>query len=406
MQLVGGYPYWLIKDGLLYNYPALDRDIATNVLVIGGGISGAMVAYELANAGIECIVVDAHTIGLGSTCASTSLLQYEIDSPLYRLMDSLGKKAAVKAYKLNERAVKKIGKIDREIKSNCFEKRKSLYYATTEAKCEELRKEYEARKENGFKVKWLTNKALRKQYGIDAPGAILSAVAGQIDVYHFTHALHQRSIKKKVQVFDRTKVTAIESANGLIRSMTDKGFVISSKNIVYANGYEAVNYIDPSIVEVNTTYAVASTQFNPDVKFWTKEVIIWNTAEPYLYMRTTPDRRILAGGHDEQFSDQFKLESLIEAKTQMLKKDVEQLFPYIEFEPEFSWSGTFVTTKDGLPFIGALEDKPNHFFALGFGGNGITYSQVASEMIRDMIVQGKTKNGKLFSFERLKQKDQ
>jgi heterodisulfide reductase subunit A-like polyferredoxin len=92
MKLSSGYPLSLIKNGLLFSYPKLERDIKTEVLVLGGGISGALAAHYLIQEGIECTLIDARTIGLGSTCASTSLLQYEIDTPLHQLIKMVGKK--------------------------------------------------------------------------------------------------------------------------------------------------------------------------------------------------------------------------------------------------------------------------------------------------------------------------
>ena len=98
MELVAGYPYWLIKNGLLYQYPKLLENEKIRVAIIGGGISGALTAYYLTKAGIECMVVDSRTIGLGSTCASTSLLQYELDIPLHKLKKIVGDYRAVRSY--------------------------------------------------------------------------------------------------------------------------------------------------------------------------------------------------------------------------------------------------------------------------------------------------------------------
>src|SRR5215207_5268316 len=102
MKLSSGYPYSLIKNGLPYFYPKLDKNIKTGVLILGGGISGALTAHYLVREGIDCTVIDARTIGLGSTCASSSLLQYEIDTPLHQLIKMVGAKAAVRSYKLGE----------------------------------------------------------------------------------------------------------------------------------------------------------------------------------------------------------------------------------------------------------------------------------------------------------------
>jgi len=98
MNLKAGYPFWLVKNGLPFTFPKLDHDVETDVVIMGAGISGALVRYYLVNAGIQCTTIDARTIGLGSTSASTALLQYELDDPLYKRTDMIGKGNAQRDY--------------------------------------------------------------------------------------------------------------------------------------------------------------------------------------------------------------------------------------------------------------------------------------------------------------------
>jgi glycine/D-amino acid oxidase-like deaminating enzyme len=77
------------------------------------------------------------------------------------------------------------------------------------------------------------------------------------------------------------------------------------------------------------------------------------------------------------------------------------MFPSIPFKTGFSWAGIFGSTKDGLPFIGTYKNLPNSFFALGFSANGITFSQVAAEIIASLINGKKNKDVDIFSFERI-----
>jgi glycine/D-amino acid oxidase-like deaminating enzyme len=131
-----------------------------------------------------------------------------------------------------------------------------------------------------------------------------------------------------------------------------------------------------------------------------KDVMLWNTAQPYLYLRETPDDRIIIGGRDEAFYNPAKRDKLISRKSNLLVRDYHRLFPDTPFRSEFSWTGTFGTTADGLPFIGAHPRFRNSYFALGFGGNGITFSVIAAAMIRDVLTGKKNRDKKLFSFER------
>lgn len=400
MNLKSGMPFWLIKDGLPFTFPKLDKNIETDVVIVGAGISGALVRYYLINAGIECTMVDSRTIGLGSTSASTSLLQYEIDTPLHKLIDMVGKENAERSYQLCDYAIEELSKIAKKLKVGEFEKKKSLFYAAYKKDIPMLEKEFEARKEAGFDVKLLSEKQIETQFGFKAPLAILSNHGAQTNAYAFTHKLLQFKKGKDLNIYDRTPVVKIETKkNGAILE-TETGFKIKAKKVIYATGYEVVEFIDKKIVDLQSTYATISEQYN-EKNFWKDEVLIWNTANPYLYMRTTPDGRVLVGGRDENFYDPDKRNKLIEKKAKQLTKDVTKIFPHLAFKSEFSWTGTFGTTKDGLPFIGVYDKLPNSYFALGFGGNGITFSLIAAEIITDLIQGKPNKDAEIFSFDRV-----
>src|SRR5450432_3135179 len=145
MQLTGGYPFWLVKDGLLYSYPKLLKNAEVNTVIIGGGISGALTAYYLTNAGIDCMLVDGRTIGLGSTCASTSLLQYELDTPLDVLKGKIGNQAATRAYQICGNAIDKLIEIMDDIGFKEYEKTGSLFFSAHHKEESFMQKEFVAR---------------------------------------------------------------------------------------------------------------------------------------------------------------------------------------------------------------------------------------------------------------------
>jgi glycine/D-amino acid oxidase-like deaminating enzyme len=396
MNLRAGYPFWLIKDGLPFTYPKLANDIETDVVIVGAGISGALVRYYLVNAGIDCAMIDCRTIGLGSTCASTSLLQYEIDVPLSELIPICGKENAERAYQLCNAAVSTLGDICEKVHFDEFEFKNSLYFAAYKKDAAPLMKEYEARKAAGFDVYFLEKEQIEKEYGFSAPAAILSKHGAETNAYGLTHRLLQHHLGN---IFDRTAIVKTMHHKTGVTLETEHGNTIKTKHIVYATGYEAVEMIDKKIVDLLSTYATISEQYATK-QFWKDNVLIWNTADPYLYMRTTSDGRILIGGRDEEFYNPKKRDGLIAKKTKQLEKDFSKLFPEIEFKSEFSWAGTFGSTKDGLPYIGKYDRIPNSYFALGFGGNGITFSLVAAEIITDLILGKTNKDAEIFRFNR------
>ncbi len=401
MNLSSGYPYWLIRHGLPFDYPTLNEDIKTEVVIMGGGISGALVSYYLTNAGVENVVVDGRTIGLGSTCASTALLQYEIDTPLSELQHKVGLYNAVRAYRLCDESIDTLQSIATKLKFDEFEKLESLYYAAAKRDAKFIEEEFIIRKKHGFNVQIMDEKMVYDEYKLTAPNAILSAQGAQTNAYSFTHALHQSSIKKGSKVYDRTCITKIEHRKDDVKLTTENGETIVANKLVFATGYESVKYIDKKIVDLQSTYAMCSEQGNAEKAPFTNKALLWNTADPYLYIRTTPDNRILLGGRDEKFSNAKKRDELLPSKKEMLLKDFNKLYPDLIFKPEFSWCGTFGATKDGLPFIGEYKKLPNSYFALGFGGNGITFSLIAAEILKDIILGRKNNDADIFSFNRL-----
>ena len=86
MELRTGEPYWAIRNGLLQSYPPVRSDQSAEVVVLGAGITGALVARALALEGADVLVVDRHDVGMGSSAASTGLLQYATDRSLTSLI--------------------------------------------------------------------------------------------------------------------------------------------------------------------------------------------------------------------------------------------------------------------------------------------------------------------------------
>ena len=128
MDLRSELPYWTVRNGLLGVYPPLESDVRCDVLIVGGGISGALLAHQLVKRGVECALIDKRDIGSGSTSASTALLQYEIDTPLYKLRQQVGAYAAERAYSLGIDAIHQLQHLAG--KDTGFALRPSLQIAT------------------------------------------------------------------------------------------------------------------------------------------------------------------------------------------------------------------------------------------------------------------------------------
>ena len=206
-------------------------------------------------------------------------------------------------------------------------------------------------------------------------------------------------MKNGARIFDRTLVDKYDARPNGVRLQTDRGCKICASHAVFATGYEAQEFLPKRVVKLKSTYALAS---EPLTEFpgWWERCLIWETARPYLYLRTTSDSRAFVGGEDDPFRNPARRDNLVRKRTDQLAIRFGEMFPAIELEVAYRWAGTFGETKDGLAYIGQIRQMPRCYFALGFGGNGITYSIIAAEIIRDALLRRPNTHARLFRFDR------
>ncbi|MBB6681567.1 FAD-dependent oxidoreductase [Aequorivita sp. 609] len=384
MDLKTNEPFWLIKNEFPQSYPSLRESISSEILIVGAGITGALVAYKLLEEGKKVVMVDKRDICNGSTAASTSMLQYEIDEPLHKLIDLVGVTIAVSSYQNCEKSISDLELIVKKIKSKCgFTKKKSVYFTSTKKDVTFLKEEFEARQQHGFKVKWLSKEDLR-ELGLNAYAAIESESGAVMDVYRFAHDLLKYCTKKGLQIYDKTALNNVKFKDEKVIATVNHDFTIEVDDIVHCTGYESVETVKEEIVELKSTYALASEAFKAVPKAF-KDRIYWNTDEPYLYFRSTDDGRIVMGGGDRDFKNAAKRDALLSKKEKALTKSFKKCFPEIPFIADYTWAGTFGETKDGLPYFGKTDSNKNEHYVLGFGGNGITFSVMGMDAVINSI---------------------
>jgi glycine/D-amino acid oxidase-like deaminating enzyme len=400
MRLYTHHTYSLEAAGPVPDYAALDEDRDVEVLVIGAGISGALTAWELQKAGAECMIIDRREAAGGSTAASTSLLQYELDTALRELSRRIGSRKASQSYLRCYEALPRLEAICREGGAGeLFEPRPSLQYASSSEDMAGLEEEYRLRRGLGFSVELLTASDLQTNFGISKAGGLLSRTAAQVDAFALAHRLLRIMSERGAAVHAHTEAVSIDRQHSGITVITGSGRRIRAKHLVMACGYESQQYLPRKLEDLSVTYALASEPVMPKL-LWYERSLIWETAKPYLYLRTTSDNRILIGGKDTPFDGRTDF-PLCRQKAKALEDEFHRLFPAIPFRPAFSWAGVFAGTADGLPYIGQVAGQPHTSYALGFGGNGILFSVLAADIISSLIRGRQHPDAALFSFDRV-----
>ena len=411
MDLRSGRSLWKEKK-IKIKYRPLRKDISCDVLIVGGGIIGALLAYKLSKDDLDVVLIEKNAVASGSTLASTALLVYGLDINLTDLIKMVGKEKAVRAYRLSLGSVKEIKKIIRELRIKDYRDKKTLYLASSRKDLRGLKKEYEALKKDGFKVRYIAKKELKEKFSIDKEGGIIYRDGGEVNPYKLTRELLRAARRRGVRIYENTEISINhkKSTNVDKDIVTIAGNKIKTGDLVYATGYESQNYLKQKLVDLKSSYVIASKTIPSLSSHFLKDYIVWETAKPYLYIRSTPDRknyRIIVGGEDEDVLEGKKRDRLIPKKSKKLEDKFEKLIKNINFDTEYSWAGTFGETKDGLGYAGIPKGFKNIYFVLGFGGNGITSGVAAASLLRQMLLGEKQRNimnKDLFSFDRLDHK--
>ncbi|HEX7596361.1 MAG TPA: FAD-binding oxidoreductase [Gemmatimonadaceae bacterium] len=400
MNLTSPLAFWLLRNGVGEVPPPLARDRRCEVAVIGAGISGALVCDSLTAAGLSVIAIDCRYPAHGSTSASTALLQYELDTSLTDLTEDLGRERAVDAYRATLHGVRAIARLAGELKEDVgFRRRPSLYYASRSRDADALRAECATRRVAGLPCEILEPRAMRRIVDFEAPVALWTNVGGEVDPWRLAQALFARCARRDFALYGRTEATRIEPTKGDVKISTNRG-LIRAQRVVVAAGYEAEKFLPERIAELHSSYAIV-TEPVKNFDGWGKRCLVWESARPYLYARTTSDNRIIAGGEDDPFRDPHERDKRVEKKADALLAKLRKLFPRIEMELAYSWAGTFGETKDSLPFIGAHPSvDPRVLYALAYGANGMPFSAVAAEVLTATVLGKSHRYQSTFGFER------
>lgn len=373
MKLRTPEAFWLLKNGILNSYPSLEKDIQCDIVVIGGGITGSLISHALLKAGYNTVVIDKRDIGTGSTAATTSMLQYEIDTPMVELSRMIGTEGATLCYKAGVDSINILRDLVKsENLDGGFQMKRSLQVAHSEDVIKDLEREYEFRKKSGLKVEWLASEDIKRNYKMDSYPGILSEKGASMDAFQFTHELFSKNSQRGLRIFDHTLIKKINYGNPVV-IITEEGFKVICKRVIFCTGFETLNMFKKRYANVVSTFACVSEQ-NFNLYDELKDLLIWDTDTPYIYLRTTDDNRLLVGGEDVPYKNAYVRDRIKNQKARKLLYKMKRLFPSLYFKEDYNWTGVFGTTKDSLPYIGEHPDFKNAVFVLGLGGNGITFS--------------------------------
>lgn len=404
MNLTTGNFLWPTTVPSLQRYNSLERDITCEVAIIGAGDAGALCAWELMSAGFEVVLLERHRIGSGSSHANTGLLQFQNDMPLTEMAAQHGEQAAVQFYRRCLTSLQTMEDICNQLDVNPeFKRRHSLYYASSEFDAAPLEQEFKLLFKHRFPVEFMTRAEIRNTMPFEKPAAIWTTGDAEINPYRLVVNICQTLLRRGMQIYEDTDAVKLNGNDRGATITTHRGHQIHAKHVVVASGFQSeIEHPTPGAV-LASSYALA-TEPLPSFPDWPMRCLIWETARPYLYMRTTSDNRVIIGGLDEcHIIDGDARDNLLLEKTDALKQELSNLFPSLQrARVDFRWCGTFATSSDGLPFIGKHPSHRNTYLLLGYGGNGLMYYTLGAQLIRGLIVNGSHPDAQLLRPDRMR----
>ena len=397
---------WLSRAHHRQQYPALRGRQSADAVIIGGGMTGAGIAQAFAEAGMKVVLLEAGLVGQGSTAASTALLLQETDAEFSALDDRYGAARATRIWELGRRSIHGLLATlrDRDIACDIAE-RDTLYYTMNPDVVADLHAECRLRRRMGFSASWLTADALRARTGIAGAGAIRSRGNAQLDPYRACVGLLRAAASEGARIFERSAVRRIDTSRTAVAVRT-RGGVVAAPRVIVATGYATPTFAPlTGRFEMKHTYVIATRPVTAAERrrLGCGELLLWDTERPYHYARWAPGHRLLLGGNDRPLLPPARRKHAFASSTEHLREYLARALPPLsEIAVEAAWEGLFATTPDGLPYIGPHRRYPRHLFALGYGGNGMTFGLLAARLLLDACRDVENPDLELFAFNRFR----
>jgi glycine/D-amino acid oxidase-like deaminating enzyme/nitrite reductase/ring-hydroxylating ferredoxin subunit len=364
----------------------LSEDLHCDVVVIGSGIAGLSVAYELTQLGKSVVVLDRGAIGGGMTSRTTAHLAPICDDGVATLANMRGEEMAAKFQASQAAAVDRIEAIVEKHKIACDFRRLDAYLfpapgmAFKDAR-EQQDEEYKALR--AAKVDVEKSKGIKLRGFEDAP-VLHYRQQATFHPLKYLAGLIQEIEAQGGRLFNDSPVMEVEEKEDLVRVKIEGGFSVTAKHAVFATNSPTCDWVEiHNKMAPYRTYAMAFALPRGALP----DALYWDMADPYHYVRLQPGRGgsdyLIAGGGDHKSGEADDGDVRFEA----LEAWIRELVPDLDREVA-RWSGQVVDTIDYCGFIGRDPSRKRTFIATGDSGQGMTHGALAGILLKNLIIYG------------------
>lgn len=373
---------WLERSLSAPDSDALPEGVV-DVAIVGAGIMGSILAERLSDEAHRVALLDCRPPAHGSTAASTAQIMSAMDVPLTHLAARIGEEEAVLRWRRVFEAVRELSeRIDRLGLDAAMAGCPTLYLEGNVLDAQGLMAEAQLRARNGLPSAYLDAADVAQRFGVAARAGIVSEGGYEIDPVRLTHALLRRAREHGASVTFPADVEALHPGEDAVDVETTDGRHLHARHVILASGYERARLFLPAQFSLLSTFVIATPPGTAPL--WRENAMIWEAADPYLYVRTDKEGRIIAGGEDVESCDAIRRDELLPSKAGTIAAQLEALVG-TRITIERSWAATFGFSPDGLPAIGRAASMDRVWLSAGFGGNGIAFAALAAELLSGVL---------------------
>lgn len=367
------------------SYPRHKGPLTSEVVIVGGGLTGCATAYAFASAGIEVTLVEADRIGRGGTGAVAGWLSEDPGASFVEVEKIIGRRAAKNAFHAWRRAALDFSALLRRLDISCYlEPHSTLTVAQTPEQVARLTRERKARLDAGLETPALNGRAIGAEVALAAAFAFRTRDGATLDPYRACLGLAKAAAGRGAAIYERSAMKRI-TFNRKTADVHTTGGTIRTRRVVVATAMPSGVF--QSLARhfwFRTSYLALTEPIPAKIRnqLGKRTTVVRDAAEPPHVVRWLDDERLLVAGADtERPADRLK-EKVIVQRTGQLMYELSVLYPEISgLQPAYGWSVDYARTAEGLPYIGPHRNFPHQLFAYGDSSHSVTGAYLASRIL-------------------------
>ncbi len=386
------------------SYPRHRKPFTTDVVIIGGGLTGCAAAYAFAAAGIKTVLLEADRLGMGATSLAGGWISDDPGVPFADAEHLLGLRAARAGFQAWRRSALEFASLLRRLNIKCYlEPATSLTIALTPEQHARLQKERKVRLDAGLEAPALGSRVVSKEIALSPSVALRGREGATIDPYRACLGLAGAAEQRGAQLFEKSPVRRV-TFNRKIADVHTAGGKIRTRKVIVATGTPTMLF--KSLRRhfwFKTTYVALTDPIHAKIRnqLGKRKTVVRDSADPYHVVRWLDDERLMVMGADIETPPDRQKAKMLGPKTGQLMYELSVLYPEISgIQPAYGWSMDYAKTAEGLPYIGPHRNFPHHLFVFGDSSHSVTGSYLASRVLLRYFLDELDSSDKAFEFNR------